>query len=180
MLECEPLRRGAAAGGNGAEGAAGADLGYVGDVIRVDCGALNLISNDAYIPVVAPIGVGKDGHSYNINADTAAAKIAAALKAEKLILLTDVDGIKESPDSAEPIAVLTSEEVHGLIERKVICMGMIPKALGCLEAIEAGVGRTHIIDGRMPHCILLEIFTNKGIGTMILKEKVPYFIAERI
>ena len=236
MLGCEPLALGSEAAPLGSEAAllnseaaplgseaallnseaAPLGLGFVGDVTRVDCGALDLIAKDAYIPVVAPIGVGKDGHSFNINADTAAARIAAALKAEKLILLTDVDGIKgnpgknggsdslgshsdpcsnssnsssDSPDSPDspngldgeaPIPVLTSDEVHSLIRSGVISKGMIPKALGCLEALEAGVGRTHIIDGRMPHCILLEIFTNKGIGTMILKEKIPYYDAERI
>jgi acetylglutamate kinase len=102
------------------------------------------------------------------------------MRAEKLILLTDVDGVKLSPDSPEAVPVLTADEVYALIEKKVISKGMIPKVLGCLDAIEAGVGRAHIIDGRIPHCILLEIFTNKGIGTMILKEKIPYHSAEDI
>jgi len=85
-----------------------------------------------------------------------------------------------SKDSAEPIPVLTSVQVHDLIDKKIINKGMIPKVLGCLHAIDAGVGRSHIIDGRIPHCILLEVFTNKGIGTMILKDLIPYYESERI
>jgi len=156
------------------------DIGFVGKITKINSSMLELMAKDEFIPVVAPIGIGKDGQSYNINADTAAAQIAAALKAEKLILLTDVDGVMASGDSASPIPVLTSEQVHGLIDAKVINKGMIPKVLGCLDALEAGVGRSHIIDGRIPHCILLEIFTNKGIGTMILKDRVPYHESEQL
>jgi acetylglutamate kinase len=156
------------------------DIGYVGKITSINSKVLDLISKDEYIPVVAPIGVGKDGHSYNINADTVAGEIAAALKAEKLILLTDVEGVKMSKESAEILYALTAKEVHDLIDRKIINGGMIPKVLGCLEALEKGVGRTHIIDGRIPHCILLEIFTYKGIGTMIMKEKVPYHSNEQL
>ncbi|MDR1062243.1 MAG: acetylglutamate kinase [Clostridiales bacterium] len=172
LIECERLTQGM----DGGE----ADLGYVGRIVRINSKVLGLISKDEYIPVVAPVGVGRDGHSYNINADTVAAEIAAALRAEKLILLTDVDGVKLSPDDESAVPVLTAAEVHDLIRRKVISKGMIPKVLGCLGAIEAGVGRTHIIDGRIPHCILLEIFTNRGIGTMILNERVPYHDSEQI
>lgn len=150
------------------------DIGYVGKITKINSKVLDLIAKDEYIPVVAPIGIGSDGHSYNINADTVAGEIAAALCAEKLILLTDVEGVKMSKDSQKILYALTAEEVHDLIEKKVINGGMIPKVLGCLEAINKGVGRTHIIDGRIPHCILLEIFTYKGIGTMIMKEKVLY------
>jgi acetylglutamate kinase len=150
------------------------DIGYVGKITSINSKVLELIAKDEYIPVVAPIGVGKDGHSYNINADTVAGEIASALKAEKLILLTDVEGVKMSKDSNEILNALTAKEVHDLIDRKIINGGMIPKVLGCLEALDKGVGRTHIIDGRLPHCILLEIFTYKGIGTMIMKEKVLY------
>ncbi|MDR1439733.1 MAG: acetylglutamate kinase [Clostridiales bacterium] len=172
LIECEKLTRGI----DGAE----ADLGYVGRITRINSKVLELISRDEYIPVVAPIGAGSDGHSFNINADTVAAEVAAALKAEKLILLTDVDGVKMSPDDESAVPVLTAAEVHDLIGRNVISKGMIPKVLGCLGAIEAGVGRTHIIDGRIPHCILLEIFTNRGIGTMILKDRIPYHDTEQI
>ena len=156
------------------------DIGYVGKITKINSKVLDLIAKDEYIPVVAPIGIGRDGHSYNINADTVAGEIAAALCAEKLILLTDVEGVKMSKDSPEILYALTADEVHDLIEKKIINGGMIPKVLGCLEAINRGVGRTHIIDGRIPHCILLEIFTYKGIGTMIMKEKVLYHSNEKL
>lgn len=150
------------------------DIGYVGTITKINSKVLDLISKDEYIPVVAPIGVGPGGESYNINADTVAGEIAAALQAEKLILLTDVEGVKPSKDSDAIIPALTIDEVHELIEQKIIEGGMIPKVLGCVDAVEKGVGRTHIIDGRIPHCILLEIFTYKGIGTMIMKDKKLY------
>lgn len=150
------------------------DIGYVGKITHINSKVLELIAKDEYIPVVAPIGVGKNGHSYNINADTVAGEVAIALKAEKLILLTDVEGVKMSKDSTDILHALTTVEVHDLIDRKIINGGMIPKVLGCLEALDGGVGRTHILDGRIPHCILLEIFTYKGIGTMIMKEKILY------
>ncbi len=156
------------------------DIGYVGKIIHINSKVLELIAKDEYIPVVAPVGVGSDGCSYNINADTVAGEIAIALQAEKLMLLTDVEGVKMSRDSSDVLHVLTASEVHDLIDRKIINGGMIPKVIGCLEALEGGVGRTHIIDGRIPHCILLEIFTNKGIGTMIMKEKVLYYSNEQL
>lgn len=156
------------------------DIGYVGKITKINSKLLNLIANDEYIPVIAPIGVGTDGQSYNINADTVAGEIAAALQAEKLMLLTDVEGVKMAKEDAHTISALTIPEVHALIEKKVILGGMIPKVLGCVEALEKGVGRTHIIDGRIPHCILLEIFTYKGIGTMIMKEKVLYHSNEKL
>lgn len=156
------------------------DLGYVGNITHINSKVLELIAKDEYIPVVAPVGIGKDGHSYNINADTVACEVAIALKAEKLILLTDVEGVKMSSDSKDILHSLTAAEVHDLIDKKIINGGMIPKVLGCLEALERGVGRTHILDGRLPHCILLEIFTHKGIGTMIMKEKVLYHSGEQL
>lgn len=156
------------------------DLGYVGKITNINSKLIELISKDEYIPVVAPIGVGKDGQSYNINADTVAGEIAAALKAEKLMLLTDIEGVKMNKESDDIITALTVQETHDLIKRKVIDGGMIPKVLGCVDALEKGVGRTHIIDGRIPHCLLLEIFTNRGIGTMIMKEKVPYYNNEKL
>lgn len=156
------------------------DIGYVGKITNVNSKLLELVCKDEYIPVIAPIGVGKDGQSYNINADTVAGEIASALKAEKLMLLTDVEGVKTSKENGKILHALTANEVHELIDKKIINGGMIPKVLGCLEALEKGVGRTHIIDGRVPHCILLEIFTNKGIGTMIMKEKVLYYSKEQL
>lgn len=148
------------------------DIGYVGEITNVNVEFLEMFSKNEYIPVIAPIGVGEDGHSYNINADTVASEIAIALKAEKLIFLTDTEGVKNNADSDEVISALTIDEVHKLINSNVIQGGMIPKVLGCVDAINRGVERTHILDGRIPHCILLEIFTNEGIGTMIMKEKL--------
>ncbi|MDP4092836.1 MAG: acetylglutamate kinase [Bacillota bacterium] len=172
LIECEQYKTSV----NGME----TDIGYVGKITNINSNILNVLARDEYIPVVAPIGVGANGQSYNINADTVAGEIAAALKAEKLMLLTDVEGVKMSGDSEDIIPALTIPKVHDLIEKKVIKGGMIPKVLGCVEALERGVGRTHIIDGRIPHCILLEIFTYKGIGTMIMKEKVLYYSNEKL
>jgi len=154
------------------------DLGFVGKITKINTRVLEILTQSEYIPVVAPIGTDRNGQSYNINADTVAAELAAALKAEKLILLTDVEGVKSSNN--EVIHVITSDEVHRMIEEKAIVGGMIPKVLGCIRALEGGVGRAHIIDGRIPHCILLEIFTNKGIGTMITRQLIPYYEKEKL
>lgn len=143
------------------------DLGYVGEVTDVETHMLDLISDDRYIPVIAPIGTDDSGQSYNINADTAASSIAAALGAEKLIFLTDIDGVRDADDNI--IYAMNKKTATALIDSGVISGGMIPKVQGCLDAIKAGVNRVHIIDGRIPHCILLEIFTDTGIGTMITK-----------
>ncbi|MCX7771599.1 MAG: acetylglutamate kinase [Clostridia bacterium] len=154
------------------------DLGYVGEITKINTHVLEVLAKDEYIPVVAPIGTDKNGQSYNINADTVAAELATALKAEKLILLTDVEGVKTADDQI--LHAITCEEVQKLIESGVIVGGMIPKVLGCVHALESGVGRAHIIDGRIPHCILLEIFTNKGIGTMITQHIKPYYDKEKL
>lgn len=145
------------------------DIGYVGDIVHINENVLDIMTNGDYIPVVAPIGVDDDGNSYNINADTVAGAVAAAVKAEKLVLLTDIDGIKESVDSPEIIYQITKPEINRMIDDKKIVGGMIPKVKGGLEALDAGVNAVHIIDGRIPHCLLLEIFTDSGIGTMITK-----------
>lgn len=145
------------------------DIGYVGDIVHINENVLDIMTNSDYIPVVAPIGVDDDGNSYNINADTVAGAVAAAVKAEKLVLLTDIDGIKESVDSPEIIYQITKPEIDRMIADKKIVGGMIPKVKGGLEALDAGVNAVHIIDGRIPHCLLLEIFTDSGIGTMITK-----------
>ncbi len=154
------------------------DIGYVGEITSIDAKSLLMLSEGDYIPVIAPIGIGEDGKSYNINADTVAGEIASALKAEKLMLLTDIEGVKSNKEDGDILHVLSENEILKMIENKIIEGGMIPKVLGCIKAIDQGVNRTHIIDGRVPHCILLEIFTNKGIGTMITKEKIPYFSSE--
>ena len=156
------------------------DLGFVGEIVKINTKVLTMLAGDEYIPVVAPIGIGPDGESYNINADTVASEIAAALKAEKLIALTDVEGVRgRLPDGSEGvIASLTEAEIGRMIEEGAISGGMIPKVLGCLDTVKRGVGRAHIIDGRIPHCLLLEIFTNKGIGTMVMKERRPYHTGE--
>jgi len=145
------------------------DIGYVGEITKVNTEMIELLASDEYIPVIAPIGIGPDGHSYNINADTVASEVAIAMKAEKLILLTDTEGVINSRTN-ELLEILTVEEVYQLIDEGIITSGMIPKVLGCVEAIRNGVLATHIIDGRIPHCLLLEIFTHKGIGTMIINE----------
>ena len=145
------------------------DIGYVGDIIDVNSKMLNDLTKEDYIPVVAPIGVDEEGNSYNINADTVAGAIAASLQAEKLILITDIEGIKESADSDEIIYKISKKEIHQMIDEEKIVGGMIPKVKGGIEAIDAGVNTVHIIDGRIPHCLLLEIFTDSGIGTMITK-----------
>ncbi|WAM33159.1 acetylglutamate kinase [Caldicellulosiruptor morganii] len=143
------------------------DLGFVGEVVSINAKVLEMLAKDEYIPVVAPIGVGEDGTSYNINADTVAAEIAKAIKAEKLMFMTDVEGLKFDKNSPEIISAISADEVLKMIDEGKIDGGMIPKVLGCIDALKHGVGRTHILDGRIPHCILLEIFTDKGIGTMI-------------
>ncbi|NLX76397.1 MAG: acetylglutamate kinase [Clostridiaceae bacterium] len=173
LIECEKLT---ITQENGEE----LDLGFVGKITNINPHILNVLSQGPYIPVVAPIGVDKNGQSYNINADTVAAELACALKAEKLILLTDVEGVKTSREGTKIINALTISEAKKLIEDNVIVEGMIPKVLGCIKALDNGVKRTHIVDGRIPHCILLEMFTNRGIGTMIIKEKVPYYDREKL
>lgn len=148
----------------------GVDLGYVGEIKKVNSKIIEILTADEYIPVIAPIGTDKDGQSYNINADTAAGEIAAALGAEKLIFLTDIDGIYLDPkDESSLFSVISVPEIYDLMDKGIIVGGMIPKVLGCVKGIEQGVNRTHILNGTIPHPILLEIFTHKGIGTMVTK-----------
>lgn len=148
----------------------GFDLGYVGEIKNINHKVLELLSQDEYIPVVAPTGIGPDGHTYNINADIVAGEIAAVLKAEKLIFLTDIDGIYREPGNSDSLmSVITIDEVYRLIDKGIISGGMIPKVMGCIKGIEKGVNRTHILNGTLPHPILLEIFTDTGIGTMVTK-----------
>ncbi|MDH7577486.1 MAG: acetylglutamate kinase [Bacillota bacterium] len=147
------------------------ELGYVGEITRVNPEIIETVKSEGYIPVVAPIGVGEDGESYNINADYVAGELAAALGANKLVLLTDVEGIfADRDDPGSLLSVVRAGEVPELIERGVIAGGMIPKVECCIQALQKGVGRTHIIDGRILHSILLEVFTDEGVGTMVVKE----------
>ena len=146
------------------------DIGYVGQVESVDTKILQDLLDNGYIPVVAPIGVGEDGESYNINADYVAAEIAGALHAEKLLLLTDIEGVyKDFNDKDSFISSLTVAEAREYIKDGIISGGMIPKIEACLKSIECGTNKVHIIDGRQPHSIILELLTNSGIGTQVVK-----------
>ncbi|MCR5586978.1 MAG: acetylglutamate kinase [Lachnospiraceae bacterium] len=147
----------------------GKDIGFVGDICKVEPGLLSALLDNDYIPVVAPIAMGKDGESYNINADDAASAVAEALGAEKLAFLTDVEGVyRDYEDKDSLISVLTLADADALIEDGTIQGGMLPKIKNCTDAVRNGVGRVHILDGRREHCLLLEFFTKKGIGTAII------------
>ncbi|MBU5635842.1 acetylglutamate kinase [Geomonas sp. Red69] len=141
------------------------DIGFVGDVVEVNPAILQTLEKGGFIPVIAPVGVGRDGQSYNINADVVAGKVAAALGAEKLILLTDVSGVKNK--EGELLSSIPLADVPELIDNGTVTGGMIPKVTCCTDALAAGVKKAHIVDGRIEHAILLEIFTNVGIGTEI-------------
>src|SRR6185369_8555366 len=143
------------------------DIGFVGDVVKVNTDLIKALENGAYIPVIAPVGVGPQGESYNINADLVAGRVAAALNAEKLILLTDTPGVLDSNKRLLPSIAVA--DMHRLIEEEAITGGMIPKVVCCADALKEGVKKAHIIDGRMEHAVLLEIFTDVGIGTEIQK-----------
>ncbi|MFZ5645946.1 MAG: acetylglutamate kinase [Bacillota bacterium] len=146
------------------------DIGYVGEISQVNPDILATIIKEGYIPVVAPVAVGDEGESYNVNADTAASALAVALKADKLIILTDVEGILENRnDSSSLISTVTRKDVPVLVDRGVIDGGMIPKVECCVSALDGGVKTTHILDGRVKHSILLEVFTDRGIGTMVVE-----------
>lgn len=146
----------------------GVDLGNVGQITSINTTLLNTLAHDQYIPVIAPVGTGDHGESYNINADTVAGAIATALKAEKLIFLTDTDGIRTKEDDPESLLYVASKtDILNMIDEGKITGGMLPKVQSCLSAIEKGVGRTHILNGTIPHPIILEIFTDSGIGTMV-------------
>ncbi|ERJ92891.1 acetylglutamate kinase [Selenomonas sp. oral taxon 892 str. F0426] len=145
------------------------DIGYVGEVTAIDTVLITDLLNQGYVPVIAPIGMGEHGESYNINADYVAAEIAGALHAEKLLLLTDVEGVyQDFSDKSSLISQLRMDEAKEYIRSGIIDGGMIPKVEACLRALEAGAHKAHIIDGRLAHSIILEIFTSRGIGTMVL------------
>ena len=144
------------------------DIGHVGEVESIDTSVLNLLTNGDFIPVIAPIGVGPDGSSYNINADLVAGKLAEVLGAEKLMLLTNVAGLMDR--DGKVLTGLSTAEVDALIADGTIHGGMLPKIRTALNAVKGGVSRAHIIDGRVPHAVLLEIFTNEGVGTLITNQ----------
>lgn len=153
---------------NDGSGSVDIDIGLVGQVREVDTEILDVLTDNGFIPVIAPIGTGPGGRSYNVNADYAASAIAGAVKADKLVLLTDVEGIMDSRGGEEKlVSSVNRQEAAWLMEEGVITGGMIPKVQCCLEALEKGVGRIHIINGTVMHSLLLEIFTESGIGTMI-------------
>jgi acetylglutamate kinase len=141
------------------------DIGHVGEVESIDASVVNMLVQGDFIPVIAPIGIGQDGHSYNINADLVAGKVAEVLQAEKLILLTNTPGLLDKDGGL--LTGLSAERVDELIEDGTIHGGMLPKITTALEAVKAGVSSSHIIDGRVPHAVLLELFTDEGVGTLI-------------
>ena len=149
----------------------GQDIGYVGEIQKVNADILWDLLDKDFLPIVCPIGLDDSFHTYNINADDAACAIARAMNAEKLAFLTDIEGVYKDPnDPSTLISELQISEAKEFIEKGYIGGGMLPKLNNCIDAIENGVSRVHILDGRIPHCLLLEIFTNKGIGTAILKD----------
>jgi acetylglutamate kinase len=152
----------------GGEAGDAVDIGYVGKITRVDPSVIANLESAGYIPVIAPVATDAEGNTWNVNADVAAGEIAGALKAEKLVFLTDTQGIlSDAADESSLISTITLDEVEELISRGAIGGGMIPKVKACSAALHAGVRKTHIIDGRVPHALLLEIFTDKGVGTQV-------------
>ena len=148
----------------------GQDIGYVGDIKEVNGQILYDLLEKDFLPIVCPVGLDENFRTYNINADDAACKIAEAVKAEKLAFLTDIEGVYRDPSDPESlISELHVQEAQSLIDNGNVGGGMIPKLKNCIDAIREGVNRVHILDGRIPHCLLLEIFTDKGIGTAIIK-----------
>lgn len=146
------------------------DIGHVGEVASIDRSVIDLLVQGDFIPVIAPIGVGSDGSSYNINADLVAGKIAEVMQAEKLMLLTNVSGLQDK--SGEVLTGLSTERVDELIADGTIYGGMLPKIQCALDAVKSGVASAHIIDGRVPHAVLLEIFTDAGVGTLITNHQI--------
>lgn len=147
-----------------------ADLGYVGEVTSVDTTVIKRLIRDNMIPVIYPLGIGRDHHAYNVNADDVASEIAVALNAEKFVLLTNVRGIlRDRKDPSSFYNTIRALDAEKLIKRRIIDGGMIPKALSCISAIKGGVKKAHILDAAIPHALLLEIFTDQGIGTEVVR-----------
>ena len=155
--------------GSGSGKTKGPDVGFVGEIVKINAEILDVLDEHKFIPVISPIGVDEEGNSYNINADTVAGELAAALKAEKLILLTDVPGVMRDP--SDPTTLMTTirqSEIEGLAREGIVKGGMIPKLKACSDVLDRGVRKVHILDGRMPHSILLELLTDFGVGTQII------------
>ncbi len=149
----------------------GQDIGFVGNIKEVNPQLINTLIDNDFVPVIAPIGVDEEYQNYNINADDAACAVATAIGAEKLVFLTDIEGVYADPnDKSSLISVLTLDRADELFESGFIGGGMLPKLKNCVDAVRNGVSRVHILDGRMEHCLLLEFFTNKGIGTAIIDQ----------
>ena len=144
------------------------DIGLVGEIVGINPMVINTLDENKFIPVIAPVGAGEHGETYNINADLVAGQLAEALSAEKLILLTDVDGVKDK--KGELLSTLKVNQARKLTQEGVVAEGMIPKVECCIEALKGGVGKTHIIDGRVKHAVLLEIFTKEGVGTEVVRK----------
>ncbi len=144
------------------------DIGMVGEIIGINPLVINSLDENKFIPVIAPVGVGEAGETYNINADLVAGEVAEALNAEKLILLTDVEGVKDK--KGDLLSTLKVNQARKLIQEGVVGSGMIPKVECCIDALKGGVGKTHIIDGRVKHAVLLEIFTKEGVGTEVVRK----------
>jgi acetylglutamate kinase len=143
-------------------------LGRVGDVTKIDTTVIDNLIEDGFIPVVATVAAGEDGGSFNVNADLVAAELATALGAEKVIFLTDVDGLyADFADKSSLISVLTPTEAEEMIAEDLLEGGMVPKVAACVHALRGGVGRAHILNGTVPHALLLEVYTDEGVGTMI-------------
>ena len=148
------------------------DLGFVGEIQAVNPTIINGLLKEGHIPVVSSIGADGEGQAYNINADTVASSLAAALEAKRILYLTDIEGLRADMEDPEShISEITSSDLQNLIDNGTISGGMIPKAQACLEAVQAGVGSAHMVDGRISHVILLELFTDSGIGTMVLPDQ---------
>lgn len=150
----------------------GKDIGFVGDIVSVDTKLVEDLIEKDFLPVIFPLGMDDEFNTYNVNADEAAAAIATGLHAEKLVYLSDVEGVREDPNDPESVlSELFVHEAEELIEKGIISGGMLPKIQNCIDALKGGITRIHIMDGRIPHSLLLEIFTNKGIGTAILSDE---------
>lgn len=157
----------------------GKDIGYVGDIVKVDTEIIDKMLDDDYIPIICPIGFDKDYEVYNINADDAAYEIATAVKAEKLAFLTDVEGLyRDYDDKGSLISEITVDSAKELLNSGDITGGMFPKLSNCIHAVDNGVKRVHILDGRIRHSLILEIFTHKGVGTAIIRNEEEKFYNE--